>query len=288
MTALLRLGLFAAVALLLTACAAIERRTAEAVVVDDLRLYVFDCGRIRLRSVNLFGLADSDTEVRELAVPCYIIEHAAGRMLWEGGLPSELAGIDGWVEDRGGLAQRLDRTLVDQLGALSLTPEDIDWVAFSHFHNDHIGAAAAFVGSTLLIQRAEQHAAFGPDATQYFFDPDLYAALADSPRRVLDGRHDVFGDGRVVILPAPGHTPGHQVLFLDLTHTGPIVLGGDLYHFRASRRLRAVPQFNHDREMSLASMDRIEVLLEQRGATLWIEHDAELFDSLELAPAFYD
>ncbi len=254
---------------------------------EMLRLLVFDCGRIRLESVHLFGLASTDTDVRELAVPCYLIDHPRGRLLWEGGLPSELAGIDGWVEDRGGLSQRLDRSLVDQLAALGWQPEDVDWIAFSHYHSDHIGAAAAFAGATQLIQRAEAEAAFGAEAAQYFFDPDLYAALVDAPKKVLDGRYDVFGDGRVVLLPAPGHTPGHQVLYLNLTETGPLLLAGDLWHFEASRRLRAVPLFNYDREATLASMDRFEVLLEQWGATLWIEHSLELFESLDLAPAFY-
>lgn len=283
----MRAGWAALLLLLLWGCASVPEREPEALA-DDLRLYVFDCGRIRLGSVVLFGLSSTDTGVRELAVPCYLIEHPEGRLLWEAGLPSELAGHDGWVEDQAGLSQRLDRTLVDQLAELGLAPDAIDLVAFSHYHSDHVGAAAAFAGATQLIQRAEAEAAFGPDAASYFFDPELYAALADAPRRELDGRHDVFGDGRVLLLPAPGHTPGHQVLFLDLRQTGPLLLSGDLWHFEASRRLRAVPRFNADREQTLASMDRIETFIEQRGATLWIEHSLELFESLDLAPAFYD
>ncbi|MCC5887405.1 MAG: N-acyl homoserine lactonase family protein [Gammaproteobacteria bacterium] len=265
----------------------VRERPSEAAPSEVLRLLVFDCGRIRLESVHLFGLTSTDTDVRELAVPCYVIDHPRGRLLWEGGLPSELAGVDGWVEDRGGLSQRLDRSLVDQLAALGWQPDDVDWIAFSHYHSDHVGAAAAFAGATQLIQRAEAEAAFGADPRRYFFDPDLYAALVDAPKQVLDGRHDVFGDGRVVLLPAPGHTPGHQVLLVNLAETGPILLAGDLWHFEASRRLRAVPMFNYDREATLATMDRFEVLLEQWGATLWIEHSLELFESLDLAPAFY-
>lgn len=254
---------------------------------EVLRLLVFDCGRIKLDSVHLFGLSSTDTDVRELAVPCYLIDHPRGRLLWEGGLPSELAAVDGWAEDRGGLSQRLDRSLVDQLATLGWRPNDVDWIAFSHYHSDHVGAAAAFAGATQLIQRAEAEAAFGAEPSQYFFDPDLYAALADAPRQVLDGRHDVFGDGRVLLLPAPGHTPGHQVLFVDLAETGPVLLAGDVWHFEASRRLRAVPMFNHDRETTLATMDRIGVLAEQWGAAVWIEHSLELFETLKLAPSFY-
>jgi len=104
---------------------------------------------------------------------------------------------------------------------------------------------------------------------------------------LLDGDHDVFGDGSVKILSAPGHTPGHQVLALELRELGPLVLSGDLYHFRKSRELRATPTFNTDRERTLRSMDKIEAYIAERGATLWIEHDAALADSIDLAPAYY-
>ena len=89
----------------------------------------------------------------------------------------------------------------------------------------------------------------------------------------LNGDHDVFGDGRVRILSLPGHTPGHQGLFVDLEHEGPVVLSGDLYHFRLSREERIVPTFNVDAEATLRSMDRLEAFLLEAGATLWIEHD---------------
>lgn len=251
----------------------------------DLRLYVFDCGRVRVDDVRLFGLSPDDTAVRELFVPCYLIEHERGRLLWEAGVPQELATADGWVE-AGFLAQRLDRTLASQLDALGLSPEDVDWLAVSHFHSDHVGAAAAFAGATLLIQQQEHANAFGPEAQHHFFDPDLYAALADGPRQLLQGQHDVFGDGRVLLLPAPGHTPGHQVLYVDLSDHGPLLLAGDVYHFEASRRLRAVPQFNHDREQTLRSMDRIEVFAEQQEARILLGHSLEQHEQLPRAPAY--
>ena len=96
--------------------------------------------------------------------------------------------------------------------------------------------------------------------------------------------HDVFGDGRVRILSAPGHTPGHQALFLDLAETGPLVLSGDLYHLRVIREHRRVPVFNVDADMTLASMDRIEAFVAEVGATFWIEHDLALFEGLNKRP----
>lgn len=253
----------------------------------ELRLYVFDCGRIQLQSVKMFGLADDETDVRELAVPCYVIEHPRGRMLWDGGLPSAIATTPGWQQDGGGGATRLDRTLPQQLAAMDLGMDAFDYVAFSHMHFDHVGVANELRGGTLLIQRAEHDATFGGGTASPGFDPKLYEGLRTARAQILDGDHDVFGDGAVRIIAAPGHTPGHQVLFVRLGETGPIVLSGDLYHFAVSRERRRVPPFNTNAGQTTASMGRVERLLEETGATLWIEHELAHFERLKRAPGYY-
>ncbi len=75
---------------------------------------------------------------------------------------------------------------------------------------------------------------------------------------------------------------------IRLDKTGLVLLSGDLYHFRESRTLRSVPTFNYDAAMSLRSIDKVEALLKETGATLWIEHDKALADTLKKAPQFYD
>lgn len=247
------------------------------------KLYVFDCGHLAFPDVSPFGLGNDETEVRELFVPCYLIEHEDGLMLWDGGLPLDMVGprqpdADSWYET----------SLIDQLAAMDVSPDDIDYAAYSHFHFDHVGAANAFAGATQLIQQTEYDAAFATGEPSPIFRPELYDQLRDSDKIMLDGDHDVFGDGSVMIIYAPGHTPGHQVLKLELENFGPLVLAGDLYHFEASRRLRRTPVFNTDAEQTLASMDKIEALVEETGATFWIGHSLELAESLNLAPAFYD
>lgn len=268
--------------LLLTACQA-----PSAPVQTDLRLYVFDCGEIELEDVAGFGLSNAQTPVRKLFVPCYLIDHPQGRMLFDLGLPENVIGA-GDVEYSPGSYMRYSRSLNDQLDDLQLRPSNIDLIAYSHSHFDHVGSANRFARSRLLIQRAEYEAAFDKPEQYEVFTPELYAELRDSETTLLDGDHDVFGDGRVRLIAAPGHTPGHQVLWLDLRNTGPIVLSGDLYHFAASRQLRAVPLFNTDPAASLASMDKVEALLKDTGATLWIEHNRAFAEQLQKAPAFYD
>lgn len=251
------------------------------------KLYVFDCGYFSFSDISAFGLKPDDTDVRELFVPCYLIEHESGRLLWDGGLPLAMAGKPRH-EDAPGVTVEYQRSIVDQLADLSLTPADIDLMSFSHFHYDHVGAANAFKDSRLLIQQTEYDAAFMHAEDNPVFNPALYDELHDTPKTLLNGDYDVFGDGSVRIISAPGHTPGHQTLLLTLTNTGKIMLSGDLYHFVASRELRRTPVFNTDQAETLRSMDKVEALLKAEDATLWIEHDKALADTLKLAPQFYD
>jgi N-acyl homoserine lactone hydrolase len=250
-----------------------------------LKLYVFDCGHLSFETLTRFSIEDDETDVRELIVPCYIIDHPDGRMLWDGGLPSSYA-----EANKRPANARLDKTLAEQLAELDLGFDlgSLDYVAFSHMHYDHVGVANEVEGATWLVQEVEHTAMFADPPTMPTARPELYVNLRDADTVLLNGDHDVFGDGRVRILSAPGHTPGHQVMFLDLTETGPLVLSGDLYHFQLSREDRRVPTFNFDAEMTLDSMDRVEAFVNEVGATFWIEHNFELFQNLATAPAYYN
>ena len=251
----------------------------------SLRLYVFDCGSLRIADPGRFSLTMDEVSTLELSVPCYLVEHANGTLLWDAGLSDSLA--DGSPHTQAnGTVTSVTATLRAQLAELGYQPADITYLALSHLHYDHAGNANDFTASTWLVQRPEHEAAFG-DA-QGFFDRALYAELESSETMLLDGDHDVFGDGTVVIKSAPGHTPGHQVLFVDLAETGPLVLSGDLYHFPENRRLKRVPTFNFDEAQTLASMDAVEDFLIESGATLWIEHDVAANALLDKSPAYYE
>jgi len=253
---------------------------------SSLKLYVFDCGMLRFASIESFSISDDETDIRDLIEPCYVVEHEKGRLLWDGGLPSKTADVDGWQGE--GMLSRLDRTLSEQLPDIGLDMNSFDYAAYSHLHFDHVGVANEVNGATLIIQKKEYDAAFADEVTVPGFDPSLYNSLKDAGRILIEGDHDVFGDGLVRIISAPGHTPGHQVLFIDLENSGPVVLSGDLYHFAISRQDRRVPEFNVDRDMTLASMDRVEALVAETGATFWIEHELAFFEQLKKAPAYYD
>ena len=250
-----------------------------------LRLYVFDCGYLRIADPGRFSLTMDEVSTLDLSVPCYLVEHPDGTLLWDAGLSDSLAEGSPHTQANGTVTT-VTATLRAQLEALGYQPADITYLALSHLHYDHAGNANDFAASTWLVQRPEHEAAFGD--VQGFFDRALYAELESSETMLLDGDHDVFGDGTVVIKSAPGHTPGHQVLFVDLAETGPLVLSGDLYHFPENRTLRRVPTFNFDEAQTLASMDAVEDFLIESGARLWIEHDVAANALLDKSPAYYE
>ena len=269
--------------------AASASATRDDVTDAGVRLYVFNCGDFLFPSVQNFGVGDNETTVRELVVPCYVIEHPKGTLLWDGGLPSAVADMPGWQRNpENGTQFRLQRTLQDQLLGMDLGFDltSIDLAAFSHIHSDHVGVANELTNATWLVQRGD-YDVVANDAAVPAYDPALLADMRKRPTQVLDGDFDVFGDGTVRLIAATGHTPGHQVLYVELAEFGPLILSGDLYHFRISREQRRVPLFNVDKGLTLTAMDKVEALVAATGATFWIEHDAALFQTLSLAPDYY-
>jgi len=243
-----------------------------------LSLHVLDCGVIHgMESAAFLPGVEDRPERLELVNRCYLVDHPDGTLLWDLGFPRTLyyrvlAGLF-WLQNLGRSSIDVGEPLTDQLLALGFEPRDIDFVATSHMHFDHVGAANQFTSSTWLVQRKEHDWSLSDDLDVDYVDKDLYSGLAASPTTLLNGTHDVFGDGRVVILPSPGHTPGHQCLFVDLDRTGPIVLSGDLYHSALNRSLRVAPAFNTDREKTTDSMQVIEQFLADHGAELFIQHE---------------
>jgi N-acyl homoserine lactone hydrolase len=249
------------------------------------RLYVFDCGSIHLADMALYDLAEDESDVRELSVTCYMVEHAKGRLLWEAGLPRGIHEAKEPVSLQGSIL-RYPKLLGSQLAAMDLTPMDISHVAVSHLHFDHTGALDQFPDSKILMRKAEWKAAKGDSYA--FADEQVLAALDEADLTFIKGKFDVFGDGSVTLIEADGHTPGHQVMLVTLENTGPVLLVGDLYHTRESRTLKRPAVFNSNSEQTIKSMEEVEELASSTGARLWIEHDKQAVKELRKAPLYYD
>jgi glyoxylase-like metal-dependent hydrolase (beta-lactamase superfamily II) len=251
------------------------------------RLYAIDCGRIVFKDMAMFSdTGEYDGKPGTLADPCFLIQHPHGTLLWDAGLGDKIAASRDGV-DFNGIRLYVDTPLQDQLKTLGLKPDDINYLAFSHFHLDHTGNANLFAHSTWIINKAELDAALSP-APPSGVDKSLIGAYEHVKTQMIEGDYDVFGDGSVRILKAPGHTPGHQVLALNLKRAGTVLLTGDLYHTRENRRLRRVGAMNTQRADTLASMDRIEQIVSNTHARVIVQHSWEDFRSLPKFPGYLD
>jgi N-acyl homoserine lactone hydrolase len=255
--------------------------------VSGLRLYAADCGRLDFKMLNSFSDTDEyDGRSGSLIVPCFIIRHPKGTLVWDFGLGDALVANKAGI-DNGPVHLSATVTLVDQLKTLGLTPADVNLVAFSHFHFDHTGNANLVPESTWIINRKELAYALS-EPRPFGVALETFSAYSKAKTVMIDGDYDVFGDGSVRILRTPGHTPGHQILELNLAKAGTLILSGDLYHLRESVATHRLPTINVDRADTLASMDRVDKLLITTHGRLIVEHDYGDFNSLPKLPAYLD
>jgi N-acyl homoserine lactone hydrolase len=258
---------------------------------QSLRLYVLDCGIITPPNVDNYGLKPNEVADTRMVTPCFLIVHPRGTLMWDTGEISDSAFNDG-ISPQKLNNYTVDRPLLPQLAAIGYAPADITYLALSHFHADHVANASLFGRSTWIVQKGDRDPILAPRPAgqpSRVPDPKYFTGLADSKTILLNGEdHDVFGDGTVVIKSTPGHTPGHQSLFLKLANTGNVLLSGDLYHYPEEITYKKVPITDPDREQTAKSRERIEEFVKQNHAQLWIQHDYTVGTKRKIAPAFYD
>jgi N-acyl homoserine lactone hydrolase len=251
-----------------------------------VRLYVFDNGTIEGIDPALFGVRKDQVATTDMVASSYLIVHSKGTLLWDAGVvPDELIKAGQTQLKTNSYTALATKTLESQIASVGLATKDITFLALSHFHLDHAGNANAFAGSIWLVQKPEREAMFDPKRTPVQLA--RYSALAQSSTKILEGDHNVFGDDSVVIRAAYGHTPGHQVLQVNLKTTGTVILAGDLYHFPEQRTLKTTTRGSNVEQLT-ASRAKIEALLKSTGGQIWLAHDQRNFQRLRKAPAYYD
>ncbi|HEY7671034.1 MAG TPA: N-acyl homoserine lactonase family protein [Gammaproteobacteria bacterium] len=251
------------------------------------RIYIFDNGGISGLDPALFNFTRAELAEVDFVNRSYLIVHPRGTLMFDAGAvpDSAFVGHEGPVVEG---VVTATQPLLPQLAAAGYVPADIDFFAMSHYHSDHTANANAFAGATWIVQQAERDYMFS-EAPQGIIRVDTYDQLRNSKTILLNNEdHDVFGDGSVVIMSTPGHTPGHQVLVVKLANAGTIVLGGDLYHYPEERTTGRLPTFEFDVEKSRVSRAKMEAFLKETGATFWIEHDKATHAALPKPPGYVD
>jgi glyoxylase-like metal-dependent hydrolase (beta-lactamase superfamily II) len=250
------------------------------------RLYVFENGSIKGLDPKLFNFTRAELKEVDFVNTSYLIVHPKGTLMFDAGAVPD-SHFTGNAPVTEGIMSAT-KPLVPQIVAAGYTPSAITFFAMSHYHSDHTANANEFAGSTWIVQKAERDFMFA-DKPQGIIQPTHYSALKNAKTKLLDNEDfDVFGDGTVVVMSAPGHTPGHQVVFVKLAKTGPVLLAGDLYHYPEERTTGRLPTFEFNVDQSKASRQKVEAFIKQAGAALWIEHDIATHAKLPKAPAYVE
>ncbi|HEY6827298.1 MAG TPA: N-acyl homoserine lactonase family protein [Gemmatimonadaceae bacterium] len=208
----------------------------------------------------------------QLTASCYLVRHGDDYLIWDTGYPL------------GNGPSAPKQSLLDLLGQLKVTPAQVKYVGISHYHGDHTGQASEFPQATLLIGKGDWDVVTDPKQTQ-LAAPFKQWTSGEGKVEPVTGDKDIFGDGTVVMLDTPGHTPGHHSLLVRLKDMGNVLLTGDLAHFHENYDSNGVPTFNTNRAATIASFERFKKIAANLKATVIIQHDQRDVSKLPAFPA---
>src|ERR671922_1002121 len=222
-------------------------------------------------------------------VSSYLVVHPQGRLLFDTGVHCQsIADPIGRIgEERARrirIRSQVGDDVVSQLTRAGLQPDDITCVVNSHLHFDHCGGNEFFPDATFLVQRPELEAARRPG-----FVPSYNPSPIDFDHpldyQMIDGEHDVFGDGSVVLLPTYGHTPGHQSLLVRAGKGAHLVCASDACYTRENMDRDVLPRILWDAAVMRDSLATLRKLRDQAGATMFYGHDPGQWEAIPRAPA---
>lgn len=271
--------IFIALSILIIGCKKTEKKEVpNEVKKPEVKLFQLVGGSILVNKLEVFSQDTTYTgQTKQFADAYYVISHPKGNLMWDAGLPENLVLPEAVTPGDGTFTVQRPDSLANQLKSIGFKIEDFKYFAMSHSHFDHTGHANYMKDATWLIQENEYNSVAGDSLAKK--NPAI-AALKNVQK--LNGDYDVFGDGTVVIKYMPGHTIGHQVLYIEASGVEkPILLTGDLYHFEENRANKRVPSFNYNVEQTLASMQKFEAFAKEKNAEVIIQHSPIAFKKLQ-------
>lgn len=253
-----------------------------------MKLHFLSAGRVRLKK-SIYDRTADRSETFEAPVSSALIRHKQGNVLFDTGChPSVVEhGEARW----GSLMKvmtpvmRAEDTLLPSLACVGVNPGDIDVVVNSHFHPDHCGCNEFFGKATVLVHAREIEAANAPgaEAAGYLRADWDHGQTTDA----VTGERDVFGDGRLVLIPLPGHTPGTMGAKVNLDSGGSFLLASDAVSLRQNLDADTVPRNTWNAEALLKSFAEIR-RIEKSGATVVCGHDEAQWQGLRKGAEAYE
>jgi N-acyl homoserine lactone hydrolase len=245
------------------------------------RLFGCVCGHLDSPGA---GMGVPEPRVRA-PMPFYVIEHPEGITLFDCGLHAGLADpADRYRQALGAQDMRVeftaDQSPTARLQQLDIDPARVKFVVLSHLHFDHAGGLHQIPNATIVVQQREWEAGFDDELAARYFLPRNYFDLGH-PVVLVDGEHDLFGDGAVTLLPSYGHTPGHQSLRVR-SEAGDHILTADACYFCQVVETRRFPAFSDPVQMN-KSLDRLLALREPETVMVF-GHDPAQWNGKPILP----
>ncbi|HEV7434724.1 MAG TPA: N-acyl homoserine lactonase family protein [Pseudorhizobium sp.] len=253
-----------------------------------MKMHFLEGGRLRMRRSIYIAGAPKEESI-ELPVHATLIRHPQGNVLFDSGCNPEAA-IDPQAR-WGGLSKVMtpafvpDQTVIHQLNHVGLTSDDVDVVICSHLHPDHCGCNAYFAKATIICHEAELQAAQAEGAVSAGYLPREW----DQPQgfQTFANEHDLFDDGRIVIIPMPGHTPGMSVARIELDCDGAFVLASDAAPLQENINSGIAPRNTWDMELAGSALKRLKSMRD-RGDNVISGHDDAQWKGLRKGSEFYE
>jgi N-acyl homoserine lactone hydrolase len=253
-----------------------------------MKMHLLRGGQLRMRK-NIYLPTADRSETIDLPVIATLLRHEQGNVLFDTGCHPEIATN---AEARWGQLTRVmqplmsaDDNVLSGLAELGLGASDIDLVVCSHLHPDHCGCNVFFKRATLVVHAREVEAARAADAeTQGYLPIEWDHPM---PTETISSERDLFGDGRIILLPLPGHTPGTMSALVELDRCGQFLLASDTISLSETIEQDVIPRNTWNVEVLIKSLAEIKRIA-ARGAIVLYSHDDRQWQTLRKGADFYD
>ena len=249
-----------------------------------MKLYIFESAKMHVPDRGMMSGRPSGIPVT-IPVPFYLIEHPNGLALFDTGMK-----LDNWpAEFRQDGEQRPDQMIDKQLARIGYKPDDIKYVIMSHLHLDHAGGMPFFPNATFIVRKSELRAAWWPERFQVHYIFEDFKDTRNFNYIELDDTEvfDVFLDGSVLCIDTKGHSQGHQSLVVNLPKSGRYVLTADAAAMAEILDEGVLPAITWNAEEAFKSLKKMQHL-KREGSIVLMAHDPDQWETLNLAPAYYE